>query len=169
MVAVVDLRVYTSTNAATESGTQTGISFLSIDSAATDSGTRQSNPVTAGTNSFEKHLRLKVTTAPAVSIGNVKFWTDGSGTSNVNLRAKLAVGTGGATPGTGDTTPTASAMTGDADAYSYVSGSKGTWDAATYASVNSVTKAALMQLQPQAAASPGVWPQETVNYSYDEI
>lgn len=170
MAATVGVFVYTGTSATTESGAaQTGISFLSIDSAATDSGTRQSNPVTAGTASFEKHLRLKATVAPAVSWGNVKFWTDGTPTSNVALRAKLAVGTGGATPGTGDSTPSATAMTGDADAYSYVSGSKGTWDAATYSALNTVSKALLLQLQPNGSASPGAWPQETLNYSYDEV
>lgn len=169
MAAVVDVRVYTGTNAATESAGQTGISFLSIDSAATDSGTRSSNPVVAGTTSFEKHVRLKATTAPAVSWGNVKFWTDGSGQANVGLRAKLAVGTGGATPGTGDSTPTATAMTGDADAYTYTSGAKGTWDSATYSAVNTVSKALLLQLSPTGSATPGAWTQETLNYSYDEV
>lgn len=169
MAAVVDVRVYTGSSATTESGTQTGISFLSIDSAATDATTRQNNPVVAGTTSFEKHVRLKCTTAPAVSWGNVKFWTDGAGQANVGLRAKLAVGTGGATPGTGDTTPTATAMTGDADAYTYTSGAKGTWDAATYSAVNSVSKALLLQLSPTGSAAPGAWTQETLNYSYDEV
>lgn len=169
MAATVGVFVYTGASAATESTVQTGISFLSIDSNATDLTTRQNNPVTAGTASFEKHLRLKATVAPAVSWGNVKFWTDGAGQANVNLRAKLAVGTGGATPGTGDTTPTATAMTGDADAYSYTSGAKGTWDASTYSAINTVSKALLLQLQPTASATPGAWTQETLNYSYDEV
>lgn len=169
MAATVGVFVYTGASAATESSVQTGISFLAIDSSATDTTTRQNNPVVAGTTSFEKHVRLKATVAPAVSWGNVKFWTDGSGTANVGLRAKLAVGTGGATPGTGDTTPTATAMTGDADAYTYTSGAKGTWDAATYSGVNTVSKALLLQLSPTGAASPGAWTQETLNYSYDEV
>lgn len=169
MAATIGVFVYTGANAATESTVQTGISFLSIDSALTDSGTRSTNPVVAGTSSFEKHLRLKATVAPAVSWGNVKFWTDGTGTANVGLRAKLAVGTGGATPGTGDTTPTATTMTGDVDAYTLTSGAKGTWDAATYSALNSVSKALVLQLQPTGAASPGAWPQETLNYSYDEV
>ena len=169
MAAVVDVRVYTGASATTESGTQTGISFLSIDSAATDATTRQNNPVVAGTTSFEKHVRLKATTAPAVSWGNVKFWTDGTPMSNVGLRAKLSVGTGGSSPGTGDTTPSATAMTGDADAYSYTSGAKGTWDAATYSAINTVSKAMLLQLAPTGAAAPGAWTQETLNYSYDEV
>lgn len=169
MPATVGVFVYTGASAATESTVQTGISFLSIDSAATDATTRQNNPVVAGTTSFEKHIRLKATVAPAVSWGNVKFWTDAAGQANVGLRAKLAVGTGGATPGTGDTAPTATAMTGDADAYTYTSGAKGTWDAATYSAINTVSKALLLQLSPTGAATPGAWTQETLNYSYDEV
>jgi len=169
MAATVGVFVYTGASAGTESSVQTGISFLSIDSSATDSGTRSTNPVVAGTTSFEKHVRLKATVAPAVSWGNVKFWTDGSGQANVGLRAKLAVGTGGATPGTGDSAPTATAMTGDADAYTYTSGAKGTWDAATYSAINTVSKALLLQLSPTGSATPGAWTQETLNYSYDEV
>lgn len=176
MAATVGVFVYTSTSAATESSSaQTGISFLSIDSDATDGTTRQNNPVVAGTSSFEKHIRLKATVAPAVSWGNVKFWTDGTGPldsgsgANIGLRAKLAVGTGGATPGTGDSTPTDTSMTGDADAMSYTSGAKGTWDAATYSAVNTVSKALLLQLQPTGSAAPGAMQQETLNYSYDEV
>ena len=169
MAAVVDLRVYTSTNAATESSTQTGISFLSIDSALTGSGDRTTNPVAAGGQSYEKHLRLKMTTAAASYIENILWWTDGSGMANVNLRAKEAQGTGGATPGTGGVTPVATAMAGDLDAYSRTSGGKGTWDAAQYTTVNHVTKALIMQLQPTGSAVPGAWDQETINYSYDEV
>lgn len=169
MPATVGVFVYTGVSAATESTVQTGISFLSIDSSATDATTRQNNPVVAGTTSFEKHIRLKATVAPAVSWGNVKFWTDGAGQANVGLRAKLAVGTGGATPGTGDTTPTATAMIGDADAYTYTSVAKGTWDAATYSAINTVSKALLLQLSPTGAAAPGAWTQETLNFSYDEV
>lgn len=170
MAATIGVFVYTGASAATESGAaQTGISFLSIDSAATDATTRQNNPVVAGTTSFEKHIRLKATVAPAVSWGNVKFWTDGAGQANVGLRAKLAVGTGGATPGTGDTTPTATAMTADVDAYTLTSGAKGTWDAATYSALNTVSKALLLQLSPTGSATPGAWTQETLNYSYDEV
>lgn len=168
MVATISVRVYTGVNAATESTAQTGISFLSIDSAATDLTTRQNNPVVTGTNSFEKHLRLKVDVAPTTAVQNFLWWTDGAGTANVALRAKEGVGTGGASPGTGDTTPTATAMVGDIDAYTRTSAAKGTWDAGSYSAVNSVTKALLLQLQPNASATPGTWPQETISYSYDE-
>lgn len=167
MVATVTLRVYTSTNAATESSAQTGIDLISADNATNTSGNRTSNPVVTGTNSYEKHLRLKLDVAPTNSVSNIKFWTDGSGVANVGLRAKLAVGTGGATPGTGDSTPSATAMTGDADAYTYTSGAKGTWDSGSYSTINHVTKALLLQLQPTGSATPGNW-SETLSYSYDE-
>lgn len=168
MAAVLTLHVYTGTNAATESAAVTGIDFISADNATNSLGNRQANPVTVGTNSFSKHLRLKIDTAPANAVTNFKFWTDGSGQSNVALRAKLAVGTGGASPGSGDSTPSATSLSGDADAYTYVSGSKGTWDSASYSAEDDVTKALVLQLQPNSSAAAGNWTQETLNYSYDE-
>src|SRR5512138_2230084 len=118
MVAAISVRVYTGASATTESAAQTGISFLSTDSSATDATTRQNNPVTAGQASYEKHLRLHIDTAPAVSCSNFLWWmNDNTPTTNVALRAKEGVGTGGASPGTGDTAPSASAMSGDVDAY----------------------------------------------------
>jgi hypothetical protein len=170
MAATVGVFVYTGASAATESTVQTGISFLSIDSALTDATTRQNNPVVAGTSSFEKHLRLKATVAPAVSWGNAKVWTATGAMANVDLRAKGSVGTGGATPGTGDTAPTATTMTGDVSLYSYTTqGGAYAWDAATYSAINTVTKALLLQLQPTVAASPGAWTTTTISYSYDEV
>lgn len=168
MAATVSLRVYTGTNAATESAAVTGIDFISADNATNSLANRQANPITVGTNSFSKHLRLKIDSGIINSIGNVKFWTDGTGQSNVALRAKLAVGTGGASPGTGDSTPSATALTGDADAYTYTSGAKGTWDSASYTTNTHVTKALVLQLQPNGSATAGNWTQETLNYSYDE-
>lgn len=168
MAAVVSLRVYTGTNAATESSAVTGIDFISADNATNTLGNRQANPVTVGTNSYSKHLRLKIDSGIINSIGNVKFWTDGTGQSNVALRAKLAQGTGGATPGTGGTTPSATSLSGDADAYSYTSGSKGTWDSSSYTTNTHVTKEMQLQLQPNSSAAAGNWTQETLNYSYDE-
>lgn len=168
MAATVTVNVYTGTNAATESAAVTGIDFISADNATNSLGNRTTFPVTVGTNSFSKAVRLKITVAPSNGITNVLFWTDGTGQANVGLRAKLAQGTGGATPGTGGVTNTATALTSDADAYTYTSGAKGTWDAASYVTVNNVTKALILQLQPTGAATPGNWTQETLSYSYDE-
>lgn len=168
MAAVVTLRVYTGTNAATESSAVTGIDFISADNATNSLGNRQANPITVGTNSFSKHLRLKIDSGIINSVGNAKFWTDGAGQANVGLRAKLAQGTGGASPGTGGTTPSATALSGDVDAYTLTSGAKGTWDSSSYTTNTHVTKEMILQLQPTGAATAGNWTQETLNYSYDE-
>lgn len=168
MPATISVRVYTGANAATESAAQTGISFMSIDSAATDATTRANNPVAAGTNSFDKSLRLKLDVAPANAVTNFLWWTDGAGQANVGLRALEAQGTGGASPGTGGVTPSATALAGSIDAYTRTSGAKGTWDAASYSTINHVTKALRLQLQPAAGAAAGPWTQETINYQYDE-
>lgn len=172
MPATLALHVYSGTNAATESASAvTGISFFGTTATAADLNTlaaRQADPITVGSNSVSKHLRLKITVVPANAVTNFRFWTDGAGTTNVGLRAKLAVGTGGATPGTGDTTPATTALTGDVDAYTLVTGSRGVWDSASYSALNNVTRALVLQLQPTASATAGNWPQETLNYSYDE-
>lgn len=171
MPATLALHVYSGTNGATESASAvTGISFFGTTATAADLntlGARQADPITVGSNSVDKQLRLKITVVPANAVTNFKFWTDGSGTANVGLRAKV-IGTGGATPGTGGATPATTALTGDADAYSYTSGAKLTWDSASYSALNNVTKALQLQLQPTGSATAGNWPQETLNYSYDE-
>ena len=175
MVATVGVFVYTGTNAATESTVQTGISFLSIDSALTAVGDRQTNPVLAGTNSYTKHLRLKATVAPAVSWGNVKIWGDGTAPvdsgagANITMTVKLAQGTGGATPGTGGTTPYATAISGGVNFTTLTSGAKGAWDTATYSAINTVSKEMQLQIAPSGTAAPGAMAQETLNYSYDEV
>lgn len=93
MAASISFRVYTGNNAAIESLAQDGVSFLSIDSAATDPTTCRTNPVVAGTPSYEKHLRFKVDVAPSYSVGNFKVWTASSAVANVGLVIKGAVGT----------------------------------------------------------------------------
>lgn len=167
-VAVVSVRVYTGSSAATESAAVTGIDWISADNATNSSGNRTTYPVTAGSNSYEKHLRLHIDTAGG-TLSAFKFWMTSSATTNVALRAKLAVGTAGASPGTGDSTPTATAMTSDADAYSYTSSAKGDWDTGSISTINYVTKAVLLQLQPNGSAANGNIGQQTIAYQYDEV
>lgn len=171
MVATLGLFVYSGTNAATESAAAvTAISFFGTTGTAADLTTlasRQADPITVGSNSVDKQVRLKITAVPANAVTNFKFWTDGSGTANVGFRAKV-VGAGGATPGTGGVTPATTTLASDADAYTYTSGAKLTWDTASYSALNNVTKALQLQLQPTGSATAGNWPQEVLNYSYDE-
>ena len=77
MVATLGLHVYTSTNAATESGVVTGIDLISADNATNSLGNRQSFPITVNTNSYEKWLKLKISAIPDNSVTNFLLWGDG--------------------------------------------------------------------------------------------
>jgi hypothetical protein len=161
MAATLTLRVYTSTNAATESSAVTGIDFISADNATNSLGNRQANPITVGTNSFEKWLKLKVDAAPANGVTNFQLWGDGAVMTSTTLNW-----TGSYTTGV---TPVATASTKANTTFTnYTAGNKGVWDAASYTATNDTTKYAVFQLVVDATAGPGNWTQETINYSYDE-
>jgi hypothetical protein len=153
--------VYTSTNAGTESAAVSGIDFISADNATNSLANRQANPITVGTNSYEKWLKLKVDTAPANAVTNFKIWGDGAVQTSTTLMWTGAYVTG--------TTPVATASTiANTTFTNFTSGNKGTWDSASYSATNATTKYAVFQLQVDSTCGPGNWTQETVNYSYDE-
>jgi|SRR5450759_229409 len=168
MAAVLTVRVYTGSSAATESASVTGIDWISADNATNSSGNRTANQVAKGSASYEKHLRLHIDTPPANGVGNFLWWMGTTATTYIALRAKEAVGTGGASPGTGDSTPTATAMTGDIDAYTRTASAQGTWDSGSYSATNAVTEGLLLQLQPDSSASTGAILQQAINFQYDE-
>jgi len=161
MVASLSVRVYTGTNAGTESSAVTGIDFISADNATNSLANRQANPITVGTNSYEKWLKLKIDTAPANAVTNFKLWGDGAVQSSTTLMFTAAYVTG--------TTPVSSASSiANTTFTNFTAGNKATWDSASYSATNATTKYAVFQLQVGATASPGNWTQETINYSYDE-
>lgn len=161
MVAALSLRVYTSTNAGTESGAVTGIDLISADNATNSLVNRQTNPITVGTNSYEKWLKLKVDTIPANGVTNFKIWGDGTVMTSTTLNFTAAYITG-ATPTTAASTVATSNFTG------FTASNKATWDSTSYTNTNATTKYVVFQLAVGADAGPGNWTQETVNYSYDE-
>jgi hypothetical protein len=160
MAASLSLRVYTGAGA-TESSAVTGIDLISADNATNTLANRQANPITVGTNSYEKWLKLKIDTAPANGVTNFKIWGDGAVDTSTTLKftsnyATYAQGTTGAT------------TIGNANFTSYTAGNKATWDTASYSATNATTKFVLFQLQVDSTANPGNWTQETISYSYDE-
>lgn len=161
MAASLSLRVYTGASAGTESAVVTGIDLISADNATNSLANRQANPVTVGTNSYEKWLKLKVDTAPANSVSNFKVWGDGAVQTSTTLMFTAAYSTG--------TTPTnATSSVASTTFNGFTSGNKATWDSGSYSATNATTKYLVFQLQVASDASPGNWTQETVNYSYDE-
>jgi hypothetical protein len=161
VAAALSLRVYTGTNAGTESGPVSGIDFISADNATNSLGNRQANPITVGTNSYEKWLKLKIDTAPANAVSNFKIWGDGAVQTSTTLMFTGAYVTG--------TTPVATASSiANANFTTYTSGNKATWDSGSYSATNATTKYAVFQLQVDSTCGPGNWTQETISYSFDE-
>lgn len=160
MAASLSVRVYTSSGP-TESAVVTGIDLESADNATNSLGNRQSNPITVGTNSYEKWLKLKVDTAPANAVTNFKIWGDGAVQTSTTLMFTGAYVT--YQQGT-----TASSTVANTTFNNFTSGNKATWDSTSYSATNATTKFTVFQLQVDATASPGNWTQETISYSYDE-
>jgi hypothetical protein len=162
MAASLSLRVYTGTDAATESSPVSGIDMISADNAVNSPSNRATYSVGVGTNSMEKFLALKVDVAPATSVSNFEVWGDG-GTPPANTALKVAgeVATG--------STPVATASVIATDDFSdYDASNRLQWDDGTYTEVDDVTEFLVFQLQVAAGAALGAWEREVANYSYDE-
>jgi len=160
MAASLSLRVYTGAGPS-ESAAVTGIDLISADNATSTLANRQANPITVGTASYEKWLKLKIDTSPANGVTNFKIWGDGAVMTSTTLyftgnyvtyqQATTATSTIAATNFTG-----------------YTANNKATWDTASYSATNATTRFVAFQLAVAADAAPGNWTQETISYSYDE-
>ena len=162
MVASLSVRVYTGASAGTESDAVTGVAFLSADSSASDVSARNANPITVGTRSYEKWIKLKVDTKPTNSVSNFKIWGDGAVQTSTTLYFTGNYITG-ATPTNASSTVANVSFTN----YSS-SGTAATWDASSYTNTGATTRYVVFQLAVAADCGPGDWTQETINYSYDE-
>lgn len=140
-----------------------GIDLISADNSTNTLGNRQANPITVGTNSYEKWVSLKVATPPANYVTNFKIWGDGGVDTSTTLRFT----TGYVTYQQGTTALSTIANT---TFVNFTANNKATWDTTTYWATNtgSYTKYTVFQLQVDATAGPGNWTQETISYSYDE-
>lgn len=161
MTATLTLRVQTGAPAGTQSSAVSGIDLISADNATNSLANRQANPITVGTNSFEKFVKLRVDVAPANGVTNFLIWGDGAVAANTTLMWAGAI--------TSYTQPTASTSSvATTNFTTKTSSSKGVWDATAYTTIGNVTKYSVFQLQVGGSATPGNWPTETVSYSYDE-
>ena len=166
MVASLSLRVYTTTNAATESAAVTGIDLISADNDTNSLANRQAYPITVNTRSYEKWLKLKVDTKPTTEVKNFRIWGDGDITSSTTLYFTAGYASG--------ITPTNGASTvATYNFESFTSTSKATWDTTAYTNTGATTKYVVFQLAVDSDCNPGYWNNvatgaETVNYSYEE-
>jgi len=161
MVATLTLRVYTGTNAGTESATVTGIDMISADNATNSLANRQANPISVGTKSYDKWLKLKLSTAPDNGVTNFLVWGDGAVASSTTLMV-------GANQITGVTPVATTSSVATTTFAGYTSGNKLQWDATSYSATDDTTRYLVFQLVVDADANPGNWGQETVSFSFDE-
>jgi len=161
MVASLSVRVYTGSTAATQSAAVTGIDFISADNATNTLANRQANPITVGSRSYEKWLKLYLDTAPSNGVTNFQVWGDGAVMTSTTLNF-----TGNYITGVTPVNTTSSIA--NAAFTSYTSSAKATWDTTSYSATGSVTRYAVFQLAVDSTANPGNWTQETISYSYDE-
>lgn len=162
MAATIVLSVSTAAGP-TVADSVTGIDMISADNSTNSLANRQANPITVGTNSYEKWIRLKITATPTNYVQSFKAWFNSTIDTSTTLYFTGSFVT--YQQGTTATSTVANAL-----ATTYTSGNKATWDLAQYTAgqLNAWTKYLVMQLAVAATAGPGNWTQQTVNYSYDE-
>lgn len=162
MAATLVLSVSTSTGP-TVTDSVTGVDLESADNATNTLANRQANPITVGTNSYEKWIRLKITVTPTNYVQSFKAWFNSTVDTSTTLYFTGAFVT--YQQGT-----TATSTIANAVATTYTAGNKAVWDNAQFTAgqTGAYTKYLVLQLAVAATAGPGNWTQQTVNYSYDE-
>lgn len=147
----------------TNSDGVTGIDLISADNATNTLPNRQAYPITVGTNSYEKWVRLKLTAVPDNYVRSFKVWGDGGVMTSTTLYFTGAYVT--YQQGT-----TATSTIANANFTTYTSTNKAVWDDASYSNTmtDTYTKYTVWQLAVGSDANPGNWTQETINYSYEE-
>lgn len=141
----------------------TGIDLISEDNATNSLANRQAYPITVGTRSYEKWIRLKVAATPTNYVRSFKVWFNETVDSSTTLYFTGEYVT--YQQGT-----TGSSTIANVAATNYTSGAKAVWDDNQYtaAQTGSYTEYLVLQLEVGSDAGPGNWTQQTVNYSYDE-
>ena len=147
MAADVSIRVYTATDAGTESAGISGIDFISADNATNSLANRAANPITAGSKSYEKWIKAYVDTAADNYVDNFQLWGDAAVQSSTALYVgKTATGV---TPTSGDSSVATNAFT------TYTSGNKFAWHATQMTGVGSTTDFAVLQLDIDSDCDAG--------------
>jgi len=163
--------------------TKTDITSANTVANATDShqstASSSNNPIripSSGTNySFWVATRLECSVAPAGTVNNIRWFTDGSNTFGTGVSCKVQTATSyiqatGTTGTTGDVLNTSnySSLAGvTANAFGYTSGATLSVSGST-SGTGDFGDLVVYQLEVISTASPGVTGQETFTWMYDE-
>lgn len=154
MAATLTLRVYTGTDAGTESGPQEGIALMSTDSAGNDP---EDNEIEKGTNSFEKWMRVKVDDADGDTFTN--FWIERSGDLPDGVTVKMGVTDIPATPVAATSIIATTTMT---DGRRYI------FDTNEYDADDDTTRYLVVQARVDGAATSGNIEQQVFSIGYSQ-
>ena len=160
MAAAVSIRICTSTDAGTVSASVSGIDFISADNATNTTANRQSNPITAGSHSYEKWIKAYVDTAPDNGCAAFKIWGDGAVQGSTDLF--VGISSTGVTPVNTDSSVATNDFT------SSTVDNKLSWHSTALTATAATTDHVVFQLDIDATKGAGNWTQETVSWSYDE-
>lgn len=150
MAAEISVRVYTGTNAGTESAAQTEVTLCAEDAVIGD-------PVQPGTRSFERVVALKIDAAPDVGVAN--FWVQNTGELPDGVSLKFGV----------TDTPTTPVATASAVATKdLVSGQRYIFDTNTYTEVGEKTRYLVIQEVVAADADSGDIPDQALSFGWAE-
>lgn len=161
MSAAISLRVYTGTNAGTESAAQTAIALLSVDAATDDPN---SHEIAAGANSFEKWVRVKIDTSAGTTLTNFSIERTGDLADGVVIRM-----------GVTDNPVTPTSRTSTVATTTMVAGRRYVFDATPIGATGAYSRYLVIQAQcgPQlpnisATAPSGAIEQQVFTISYQE-
>ncbi len=147
----LSLRVFTGTNAATESGPVTGVALMSIDSAAVAPDTYQVAP---GSNSYEKWVAVSV---DATDGSYSDFYVEVAGALPDGVTIKVGTTATAATPTNATSAVAKTTLT---------AGRRYTFDTATYDTAGQRTAYLVLQEQVAASALAGRIDQQAVTFGW---
>lgn len=157
MDASVSLRVFTGTDAGTESAAQTGIDLISADNAVNSGGNRTAHEVAPGANSYEKWMRIKVEAANNNSLTD--FWVTRTGDLPDGVIIKMGVVDIPATPVVVESTV---AMTTMHDGRKYI------FDTNVYSSSGAYSRYLVLQEQTTGSAPSGAIATESLEIGWSQ-
>ena len=150
MTATLSLRVYTGTDAGTESSAQTGITL-------TDADALSGGPVMPGSNSYERWVRLRVDSPPAVGVTNFFAQNTGELPDGVEIRF-----------GVTDIPSTPVNTTSLIATHEFQSDRKYIFDVNSYADVGDHTRYLVFQEQVSGAANSGGIDTQSIEFGWQE-
>lgn len=148
------LRVFTGTDAATESAAQTAIALLSVDAATVDPNSHQVAP---GTNSYEKWVAVVIDAADGKSYSN--FWVECGRGAPAGVTIKAGLSATGATPTSATSVVAKTTLS---------PGRHFLWDANTYDTTGQRTAFLVLQEQVDPTAAPGAIPQIDLTFGWSQ-